>query len=197
MRSNHVTEKFILQAVEKSTTGLSQQIRMLKKAAQNSNRSISNDVALDARNAQPDLFHRVTEGVTEILPHIARERFLGSLHFDSINDRHHSITKAHRKTLQWVLTPDSHQEVSWSDLPSWLESDTVANNIYWIAGKPGSGKSTLYALPCRLRTNENLPTALDQITACPDPQVLLLEPWKHNPEVDGRPSEDIALSSTI
>ena len=141
--SNYETEKLILQAVDKSTNGLSQQIETLRKTVVAADTSGSDDVASDTRMCHPLLFDRVREGVNGMLPHIARETFLETLRFGSIDDRHDSIAAAHKQTLQWVLTPDSYQGVSWHDYPSWLKSASVSSNIYWITGKPGSGKSTL------------------------------------------------------
>ena len=154
IESNHDTEKLLLQAVDKSTDGLSRQIGLLQKAVEDANKSMSDDVASGThsrrgdlcdriRDCQPDLLNRVTNGVNETLPQVAREKFLETLRFESIADRHDSIATAHLQTLSWVLTPGSHQDISWHDFPSWLESTITLGNIYWITGKPGSGKSTL------------------------------------------------------
>ncbi|KAK4446037.1 hypothetical protein QBC34DRAFT_470643 [Podospora aff. communis PSN243] len=45
---------------------------------------------------------------------------------------------AHEKTFDWVFRPGEGQ--NWSDFPAWLRSP---NQLYWITGKAGSGKSTL------------------------------------------------------
>ena len=49
------------------------------------------------------------------------------------------VGKAHERTFQWLFDPAI---VSFS---SWLgdQSFTKSNSLYWIKGKPGSGKSTL------------------------------------------------------
>lgn len=49
------------------------------------------------------------------------------------------MAEAHRQTLQWVLQP-SDTEQPWDNLPEWLKN---GSDIYWVRGKPGSGKSTL------------------------------------------------------
>ena len=52
--------------------------------------------------------------------------------------RFHEVRKAHTRTFHWLFDPDT---VSFS---TWLREDTGSSSpIYWIKGKPGSGKSTL------------------------------------------------------
>ncbi|KAF2677498.1 hypothetical protein K458DRAFT_319518, partial [Lentithecium fluviatile CBS 122367] len=56
---------------------------------------------------------------------------LDSLPFEQMDFRHSKIQTAHSGTLEWVFS------TQWK---SWIES---ADPIFWISGKPGSGKSTL------------------------------------------------------
>lgn len=63
------------------------------------------------------------------------QRIFASLHFRQIGERRNEIPVAHRSTYDWVF---EGQVSSFSD---WLEQSTAS--IYWIAGKAGSGKSTL------------------------------------------------------
>jgi hypothetical protein len=61
------------------------------------------------------------------------------LWFRLIDDRESSIVDAHSQTFEWSIHPPT-SEVVWDDLGQWLRS---GRDIYWIHGKPGSGKSTL------------------------------------------------------
>lgn len=63
------------------------------------------------------------------------QMLLRSLHFNAIKSRETQIVPAHAETLKWLLDPSSP-----SNLAKWLESQS---GVYWISGKPGSGKSTL------------------------------------------------------
>jgi len=65
-------------------------------------------------------------------------RLLKSLHFKQIKERHSDIRDAHRKTLEWIFDPSSGV-----DFPRWLSSSGNTDDIYWVTGKAGSGKSTL------------------------------------------------------
>lgn len=70
---------------------------------------------------------------------------LSSLFFTKMDARHSSISDAHRQTFSWLLeqsmsTPPPDDPRSLVKFKEWLSS---GSGIYWIAGKPGSGKSTL------------------------------------------------------
>ncbi|CAM1508424.1 Fc.00g052720.m01.CDS01 [Cosmosporella sp. VM-42] len=70
-------------------------------------------------------------------------RILTSLSFEHMNVRESLIVEAHSTTFQWIFTPnnwpssDCRSEITFRQ---WLKRE---NGIYWISGKPGSGKSTL------------------------------------------------------
>ena len=71
-------------------------------------------------------------------------RIQQDLYFDSIADREAAIPQNHAQTFEWIFRqpPQSTEgQPLWSDFSQWLESDS--REIYWITGKPRSGKSTL------------------------------------------------------
>lgn len=72
------------------------------------------------------------------LPHgvetLTTERILHSLEYSTLFDRKQSIKKAYEKTFEWMFQDES-------DFVKWLENKD--RTVYWITGKPGSGKSTL------------------------------------------------------
>ncbi|EWZ01002.1 hypothetical protein FOYG_00705 [Fusarium oxysporum NRRL 32931] len=71
---------------------------------------------------------------------------LESLSYKSMHDRESQVTEAHGKTLDWIFDNSPiHQSLRQNfrdSFVSWLSS-TELGPIYWITGKPGSGKSTL------------------------------------------------------
>ncbi|KAI1471056.1 uncharacterized protein F4812DRAFT_455168 [Daldinia caldariorum] len=69
-------------------------------------------------------------------------RFLESLRYEGMNQRKNDIASSFEHTFEWIFDsdPDTNCTQLWDDFHDWLKSDT---NIYWINGKPGSGKSTL------------------------------------------------------
>lgn len=66
--------------------------------------------------------------------------FLDSLCFKRQPERYKSIPKAHRDTFSWILDPSSAGAEA-SKLRQWLQQ--TDGGIFWVSGKPGSGKSTL------------------------------------------------------
>lgn len=74
------------------------------------------------------------------------DMILARLHFSEMPRRHEMIAEAHIDTFQWVLNDQCEkpgpEPAKWDSFTEWL-SNTTGENVYWIAGKPGSGKSTL------------------------------------------------------
>ncbi|KAI1636951.1 hypothetical protein F4809DRAFT_641032 [Biscogniauxia mediterranea] len=69
---------------------------------------------------------------------------LDSLVFQSLTHREKAIPEAYEQTFQWVFEDprvDRQGKAMWSNFPAWLQGDS--DSMYWVAGKPGSGKSTL------------------------------------------------------
>ncbi|KAF2110995.1 hypothetical protein BDV96DRAFT_193895 [Lophiotrema nucula] len=66
------------------------------------------------------------------------------LYFSSMPDRLESIAAAHQETFKWLFeeTGSTIAVQQWDSFTDWLEEDS-GSNIYWVTGKPGSGKSTL------------------------------------------------------
>ncbi|KAI1073159.1 hypothetical protein LB507_009118 [Fusarium sp. FIESC RH6] len=71
---------------------------------------------------------------------------LESLAYKSMHDRESQVTEAHGKTLDWIFdnsTIDQSLRQQFRDsFTAWLNGSELGP-IYWITGKPGSGKSTL------------------------------------------------------
>ncbi|KAE8313474.1 hypothetical protein BDV41DRAFT_536651 [Aspergillus transmontanensis] len=86
------------------------------------------------------------------------QRFIKTLHFPKIRDRHARIARAHEKTFTWVFGTRTNETAHTSHSPSilnWLRGET--DSIYWVSGKPASGKSTFMKyLLAHPQTRENL-----------------------------------------
>ncbi|KIW92795.1 uncharacterized protein Z519_06644 [Cladophialophora bantiana CBS 173.52] len=81
-------------------------------------------------------------------------QIISSLSFDEINNRQSMIQPAYAKTFKWIFpcTDDQHHKpASLPAMSTWLESQD--DSIYWITGKPGSGKPTLMSY---ITTNPSL-----------------------------------------
>lgn len=60
---------------------------------------------------------------------------INTLRFTAMETRKLSIPEAHQNSFTWAL-----ENVSHSNLATWLRDN---DGIFWVSGKPGSGKSTL------------------------------------------------------
>ena len=69
-----------------------------------------------------------------------QQRLLRQLRFRHMSARHSNVADAHPKTFQWIFEESAPKHQSAIDFAGWLHS---GDPIYWISGKPGSGKSTL------------------------------------------------------
>ncbi|KAJ4253305.1 hypothetical protein NW762_010460 [Fusarium torreyae] len=70
---------------------------------------------------------------------------LERLRFDVIDERYDAIPSAHSNTFSWIFKPDGQDDAAPSSFLEWL---TSTDDLYWISGKPGSGKSTLMKFLC-------------------------------------------------
>ncbi|KAK8103282.1 hypothetical protein PG984_016428 [Apiospora sp. TS-2023a] len=69
------------------------------------------------------------------------QKLLKRLHFTSISTRERKIEKAHKGTFKWLANPSAqaNQLKSCPHFFHWLRD---GDGIFWLHGKPGSGKST-------------------------------------------------------
>lgn len=70
-----------------------------------------------------------------------RQRLLHKLAFRNMADRERRISKAHQRTFEWIFCDPDPASIPWPSFKEFLEHPT--RKVYWITGKPGSGKSTL------------------------------------------------------
>ncbi|CAI7678929.1 unnamed protein product [Penicillium pancosmium] len=74
---------------------------------------------------------------------LAQQRILASLRFPQMQERAQQIATAHDQTYEWALEAPNENLHRWDGIVRWLSSSAKTKGIYWISGKPGSGKSTL------------------------------------------------------
>ncbi|PMD13519.1 hypothetical protein NA56DRAFT_611964 [Hyaloscypha hepaticicola] len=68
-------------------------------------------------------------------------RLCSQLKYRELENRYERIDEAQFKTFEWILDPDPPlKNQNWSSFVQFLEGD---QNLYWITGKAGAGKSTL------------------------------------------------------
>ncbi len=78
----------------------------------------------------------------------ATQQILESLYFPQIREREFAIPDAHQATFEWIYDTQT------TNFSPWLRSH---GGVYWISGKPGSGKSTFMKfLASRQKTDDLL-----------------------------------------
>jgi hypothetical protein len=103
---------------------------------------------------------RMSKVASDGLHYSTEQKILSRLRFVRLEDRYRLISPAYRNTLAWLFgdtgLQGQHQVNDPSTFVQWLYSD---NNLYWISGRPGPGKSTLMKFLCHhQRTKEHLAT---------------------------------------
>ncbi|EUC31138.1 hypothetical protein COCCADRAFT_6931 [Bipolaris zeicola 26-R-13] len=85
------------------------------------------------------------------------QKVLSSLYFKSMKTRHSNVASAHAQTFDWVFRPTSQKSRHSRPPVHFLDWLSHKNGIFWVSGKPGSGKSTLMKHICgHRRTRQTL-----------------------------------------
>ncbi|KAL2289228.1 hypothetical protein FJTKL_02247 [Diaporthe vaccinii] len=72
------------------------------------------------------------------------QTLVNSLLFETINHREEAIPEAYMRTSDWIFQEPYRlldDNELWHNFPQWLHGPS--DDMYWITGKPGAGKSTL------------------------------------------------------
>lgn len=94
------------------------------------------------RTIAPSIEHSTDEGSQRYRDQEIQAAIIQSLVVD--NPHGEKIPEAYRNTFEWIFKDSEDLGCSrkrWSSFPAWLTRSS--KDIYWITGKPGSGKSTL------------------------------------------------------
>lgn len=108
--------------------------------------------SLMPQSAKSDLYDEDIETTIDTLPSLSWvtdtaciHALLSSLRFGCLGTRAKAITAAYQSTFEWIYGkpkgPANEQQNTCPDFARWLEGDS--ETVYWITGKPGSGKSTM------------------------------------------------------
>jgi ankyrin repeat protein len=74
---------------------------------------------------------------------LTKQDVLDALEFDVMDDRFLGIKAAHTKTCKWILKTPEYK--------NWLDAARTSTHggLFWLKGKPGSGKSTMTKFVCQ------------------------------------------------
>ncbi|KAL2060091.1 hypothetical protein VTL71DRAFT_9913 [Oculimacula yallundae] len=80
-------------------------------------------------------------------------KIINSLSFESISARWVAVEPAYATTFEWAFHDSTSTNVKIPNLGEWLRS---RNEIFWVTGKPGSGKSTFMKYVCMEKRTEQI-----------------------------------------
>ena len=104
-----------------------------------------------------------------------REKVLNSLFYHGLDERRSNVKEAAPGTLDWIFGRPDLEETTWSNFDFWLRGK---DSIYWICGKPGSGKSTLMA---HIEDDERTKSALQDWSLDRKLHILSFFFWRSGP----------------
>ncbi|KAL9621958.1 MAG: hypothetical protein Q9160_003620 [Pyrenula sp. 1 TL-2023] len=76
---------------------------------------------------------------------------LSTLNYPGLEDRECRIAKTYKSTFEWILRDSNSESRTWHNFRKWAGRE---DQIYWVTGKAGSGKSTLMKYLCQLIQSE-------------------------------------------
>ncbi|KAL9107794.1 MAG: hypothetical protein Q9227_007309, partial [Pyrenula ochraceoflavens] len=146
--------------------------KQMSQESQLAFRNVSNQIAAQLSAQGEEIRELITKQHTDGVNKSALRGLLQSLAFPSMRMRQDEIDAAHTDTCNWIMDPGKNEEGPGSDFQGWLGTGT---GLYWISGKPGSGKSTLMKF---LATHANLRGSLEQWTEGQQLTILTHFFWK-------------------
>ena len=164
---------------------LDHDVQQLAVALEQGHRTLAQLLANQGQELKEHIDKGFEKQAQAIAANVAHQQLLESLFFPEIVSRQEQISEAYQGTYQWIFDPPTSERVRnvrSSNFHDWLET---GDGIYWISGKPGSGKSTL--MKFIVREHQTL---------------QLLENWKKNGRLliisffFWRPGSDLQKSAT-
>ena len=94
-----------------------------------------------------DFWRRSNEIFDTARNHTLRHQFLTALKFPEMHYRYFSVKQAHKDTFEWLFDEQFESLNGSVSFKEWLTAkESKKEGLFWIRGKPGSGKSTLMRL---------------------------------------------------
>ncbi|KAG4432955.1 hypothetical protein IFR05_011550 [Cadophora sp. M221] len=94
---------------------------------------------LDAETLHDGVF-TLSQWKEKTLRKCVNNSVLHALNFEMRPKRYETVFEAHPKTFEWAAKYATSSGLSSTGFSTWLQNES---GLYWISGKPGSGKSTL------------------------------------------------------
>ncbi|KAI4146918.1 MAG: hypothetical protein L6R39_003290 [Caloplaca ligustica] len=118
-------------------------VQGLLSALNKGHNTVAELIASHSRHIQDHITDTLETRAEITQDRLAHQRLSDSLFFPEILSRQEQIPEAFQGTCSWIFDSCTEQQSHnqpWSNFRTWLGTE---NGVYWISGKPGSGKSTL------------------------------------------------------
>lgn len=135
---------------------LDRNIQDLVSALEQGHKSVKQIIEYNSQGIKDHIDRRLESQTQNLEALFARDKLLDSLIFPEIVSRQENVSAAYEGTCSWIFDSSADQQNAkrpWSNFRKWLETD---DGVYWISGKPGSGKSTLMKYIANNETTSNL-----------------------------------------
>ncbi|KAL8940098.1 MAG: hypothetical protein Q9216_003007 [Gyalolechia sp. 2 TL-2023] len=122
---------------------LDQRVQDLVSAVEKGQRTFAELMTKESRGIKDHFDKKFDSHVRTTGEQYTYDRLRESLYFPEIMSRQEQVPTAFEGTCSWIFDTSADQRSRyrpWSNFRNWLEN---AKGVYWISGKPGSGKSTL------------------------------------------------------
>ncbi|KAK8102107.1 hypothetical protein PG984_015253 [Apiospora sp. TS-2023a] len=178
LKEHSDAEARILGTFDQQSAVLGMEIQRLSSKIEGISLDRSESTMKDFRSIHDTQLHQLSQKVMEIIEQqqqsattsegpgessaqaavaVARQRVLESLHFPHMQERKGQISDVYEGTYGWIFRDDVTFPHGKESFMSWLSSHNAQKNIYWVSGKPGSGKSALMRfVDQKLETDDQL-----------------------------------------
>lgn len=135
-----------LQNTERALSGMAAEYRWLSSKREEDIRHLQEQLQhvtrlLEKGESQRDIAIALSAAAETGAPFTAEELIVRRLFFYGMNERHTNVHVEHEETLSWIFEEDSPVR--------FVEFLEAQSSLYWVSGKPGSGKSTAMKYICQ------------------------------------------------
>ncbi|KAK8099753.1 uncharacterized protein PG998_012994 [Apiospora kogelbergensis] len=174
MRAHTDLENRIMTTFDQQSDLLSGEIQKLSRSIEGLSLEHLEDTMHDFRSKHETQLHQLSERVVDILEQqrtatasqealanqnqssAAQQRILQSLYFPQMEERKEQISEVYPGTYSWMFRDASSLNGN-ENFMSWLSAPSTERSVFWVSGKPGSGKSALMRfVDQKLNTGEGL-----------------------------------------
>ena len=144
---NVAMEMSIIDAIRHSSDEMKAEVRALSKSLTTTNSLNQYSILQEwqVRNQQSfvALVGQFSQAAEDQNRSVVDQMVIDSIRYAQITERRSKIPEAHARTFRWVFNEKMALGPGWTNFAEWCRDSQQLGRLFWISGKPGSGKSTL------------------------------------------------------